>query len=503
MDLQKILESLSPTERNVLPFLRDGAELRGISAESKMKDIEVMRALQWLGNKGIIKITSSSKDVVNLGENGKLYAKSGLPEKRFLDALTGKMSLSDLKKAAKLDDNEIRICLGLLKSRYAITILGDEIEPTSEKERIMNEGFPEEKFLVKLPKNFEELNEEEKSLTERLLKRRDIIRKDVEKLKFVELTDLGKKLMAASKKTKIDLIENLTPQMLKNKTWSGKKFRRYDIKSNVPKINPGKRQPYSEFLQDVRRSLVALGFREMHGPVIELEFFNFDALFQPQNHPARDWSASYSIKNPKYGKLPKSRIVKNVKAAHENGWKTGSTGWQYSWNDKIASQLTPRAHDTAISPRFLASGVEIPGKYFSLVRCFRPDVIDATHGIEFNQLGGFVIDNDLSFRHLLGLLKQFVFEISGIEEVKFLSDYFPFTEPSVQVSARHPKFGWIELAGAGVFRPELTLPLGVKEPVIAWGFGLDRLAMIKLGIKDIRDLFSNDIDFLRKFRKVL
>jgi phenylalanyl-tRNA synthetase alpha chain len=503
MDLQKVLESLSPNERNVLPFLSDGAELHGISEESKMKDIEVMRALQWLENKGIVKINSSPRDVVNLGENGKLYVKSGLPEKRFLAALTGRMSMNDLKKATKLDDNEMRICLGLLKTRYAITILGNEIEPTSERERIMKEGFTEEEFLRKLPKNFEEFSEEEKSLAERLLKRRDIITKDVEKLKFVELTVLGKKLITASKKTKIDLIENLTPQMLKDKAWNEKKFRRYDIKSNVPKINLGKRQPYSEFLQNVRKKLVALGFKEMYGPVIELEFFNFDALFQPQNHPARDWSATYSIKNPKYGKLPKGGIVKNVKASHETGWRTGSTGWQYKWNERIASQLTPRAHDTAISPRFLAKGVEIPGKYFSLVRCFRPDVIDATHGVEFNQLGGFVIDKDLSFRHLLGLLRQFVFEITGIEKVKFLPDYFPFTEPSVQVSAFHPELGWIELAGAGVFRPELTIPLGVKESVIAWGFGLDRLAMMKLNVKDIRDIFSNDIDFLRRSRKVL
>jgi phenylalanyl-tRNA synthetase alpha chain len=503
MDLQKIVESLSPLEKNVLPFLTDGTEMRSISSHAKMKDIEVMRALQWLENKGIVKITSSSKGILALGENGKAYAQSGLPEKRFLEALTKKMTLSEIKNATKLDDNEVRICLGILKSRYAISILGDEVEPTSERERIVNEGFPEEGLLKKLPADYNQLSDDEKSFAERLLKRKDIIRKESEKLKYVEVTELGRKIIGASKGMKIELIENLTPQILRGKKWSGKKFRRYDIKSNVPKIYPGKRQPYGEFLHDVRRKLVALGFKEMQGPIIELEFFNFDALFQPQNHPARTWSANYVIKDPKYGRLPEPDLVKKVKASHENGWNTGSSGWQYEWNGKISSQLTPRAHDTAISPRYLASGVEIPGKYFSLVRCFRPDVIDATHGVEFNQLGGFVIDKNLSFGHLLGLLRQFVYEITGIKKVKFLPDYFPFTEPSVQVSAQHPKFGWIELAGAGVFRPELTWPLGVKEPVIAWGFGLDRLAMMKLGLKDIRDIFSGDIDFLRKSRMVL
>jgi phenylalanyl-tRNA synthetase alpha chain len=270
----------------------------------------------------------------------------------------------------------------------------------------------------------------------------------------------------------------------------------------VPRINPGRRQPYSEFLGEVRKKLIAMGFSEMSGPVIELEFFNFDALFQPQNHPARDWSATYRIKHPRRGTLPDRKVVIAVKNAHEKG-VAGSSGWGHRWSPKVAARLMPRAHDTAISPRFLAAGVETPGKYFSLVRCFRPDVIDATHGVEFNQLGGFVIGESLSFRHLLGLLKQFVVEITGMDEVSFTPDYFPFTEPSVQLAARHPKLGWIELAGAGVFRPELTLPLGVREPVIAWGFGLDRLAMARLNIKDIRDIFSCDIEFLRKSRMVL
>jgi phenylalanyl-tRNA synthetase alpha chain len=501
MDLQKILESLSPVERKVLPFLKDGLELREISKVSKTEGTEVMRALQWLENKGAVRVKASPKEIIDLGDNGKIYADIGLPEKRFLEVLAGKMELDAIKKATGLDDNEIRICLGLLKARYAISIDGNEVKPTSERDRVLQHGFPEEALLKKLPKGFDDLSEDEKSMVSRLIKRKDIVKKDIAKFRYVELTELGKKL-AKERVMKADLIENLTPQMLRERKWVGKGFRRYDIKTSVPRLYAGNRQPYSEFLQGVREKLVSLGFREMDGPIIELEFFNFDSLFQPQNHPARDWSATYRIKEPRYGILPERGLVLAVKKAHEGGID-GSTGWKYKWDEKIASQLMPRAHDTAISPRFLAKGVEIPGKYFSLVRCFRPDVIDAKHGVEFNQLGGFVIDEDLSFRHLLGLLKNFVFEITGIEDVKFLPDYFPFTEPSVQVSAKHPEFGWIELAGAGVFRPELTKPLGVNEPVIAWGFGLDRLAMMRLGVGDIRNLFSNDMEFLRKARKVL
>ncbi|MFH1105738.1 MAG: phenylalanine--tRNA ligase subunit alpha, partial [Candidatus Aenigmatarchaeota archaeon] len=136
-------------------------------------------------------------------------------------------------------------------------------------------------------------------------------------------------------------------------------------------------------------------------------------------------------------------------------------------------------------------------KYFQIVRCYRPDVIDATHGVEFNQMGGFVIGKDLSFENLLGLLKQFVHELIGPYEVKFTTGYFPFTEPSCEISVKHPKLGWIESAGAGMFREELTKPFGVDVPVIAWGFGIDRLGMFKLGINDIREVFSRNLEWLR------
>jgi len=297
-----------------------------------------------------------------------------------------------------------------------------------------------------------------------------------------------------------NVISALTHDIIRTGLWKSKKFKPVNV-GIVKKIGgdlpKGKRQPYAEFLMNVRRKLAEMGFKEMTGPTIELEFWNFDALYQPQNHPARDWTSSYSLKYPKFGTLPSNSIVAKVKAAHENGWKTGSTGWQYKWSEKKASQLMPRAHDTAISPRYLAKGVEIPGKYFSLVRCYRPDVIDATHGVEFYQLGGFVIAKDLNFKHLLWLLRQFTTEIAGIKEIEFAAGYFPFVEPGVEVSGKHPELGWIELAGAGIFRPEMTEPLGIKDPVIAWGFGVDRLAMHALKIKDIRELFSRNLERLR------
>ncbi len=298
-------------------------------------------------------------------------------------------------------------------------------------------------------------------------------------------------------------IDKLTPELVKTGLWAKTKIRPYNVEFVGKKIYPGKRQPYNQFLERVRTKLIELGFDEIRGQSIIQEFWNFDALYQPQNHPSRDWTETYSLKEPKYGNLPDPKLVDRVKEAHENGGKTGSTGWGYTWNPKTASKLMPVAHDTAISPKTLSmKNLKVPGKYFQVVRCFRPDVLDATHLIEFNQTGGFVVGENLSFRNLLGVLEMFAKEVAGATQVKFLPDYYPFTEMSVQMSAKHPELGWVEFGGAGMFREEMTKPLGVDAPCIAWGIGIDRLAMFKLGIKDIRYLFSTDLKWLRESEMV-
>jgi phenylalanyl-tRNA synthetase alpha chain len=136
--------------------------------------------------------------------------------------------------------------------------------------------------------------------------------------------------------------------------------------------------------------------------------------------------------------------------------------------------------------------------HFSIGRCFRPEVLDKTHLTEFNQVEGIVVDKDLTLRDLLGILERFAIDIAGADKAKFVPDYFPFTEPSVELHAYKKDFGWIEFGGSGIFRPEVTMPLGIDVPVLAWGLGIDRLFMMKAGIKDIRQLFSMDLDWLRK-----
>ena len=411
---------------------------------------------------------------MELTEEGRRYASEGLPEKRLIGLVSGgKNSIVQLKNSLP----ELDIALAWSKKRGWIRIEKGRLILVKEPS-----GYPEQDSLKMIS--------EGKPVPEEMLKTLES-----RKLVVREAPHIGEGRALHGKE-----VAGLTPALIKTGHWRNVRFRPYNIRATGEKAYPGKRHPYNRFLSQVRQKLVELGFREMPGHLIESEFWNFDALFQAQDHPSRDWTQTYSLRNPRTGSLPDRKIVSQVRQTHENGWKTGSTGWGYKWSPAKAAKLMPRAHTTACSARQLASGVDIPGKYFAISRCFRPDVIDATHGVEFNQTEGIVIDPSLDFRSLLGLLKQFALEMAGAEEVRFLPDYYPFTEPSCQLSARHPELGWVEFAGSGIFREELTKPLGIDEPVIAWGLGIDRLAMFRLGIKDIRELFTRNIGLLRKQR---
>jgi phenylalanyl-tRNA synthetase alpha chain len=159
-----------------------------------------------------------------------------------------------------------------------------------------------------------------------------------------------------------------------------------------------------------------------------------------------------------------------------------------------------RSQGTVLSAKQLPKA-KVPGKYFGVVRCFRYDRVDATHLADFYQTEGIVLGEEVNLRTLLGLLKMFAVEVAGAREFKFVPGYFPFTEPSVEAHIRHPELGWFELGGSGIFRPEVTKPLGIEVPVLAWGLGIDRMALVAMGLNDLRDLFTPDIEAVRLRRR--
>ena len=480
-------------------------ELNELVERTGLDQVAVMRAVLGLQSKGLAKLHEISERVAVLTETGERYAKIGLPERRALKVLKekGKATLDDLSRV--LSEDELKPIVGLLR-REGWAKVGKEdgklILKITEKGLNAKERPIDRALEILVEKKSVPLGEIEKLVPVKELKRRKIAKEDTVIERIVEITPTGEGLVKKGIELK-GRISILTPELIKSGKWREIEFRRFNIRAPVRRIQPGKKQPYRAFLDKLRRKLIEMGFIEMSSEsLIETQFWNFDALFQPQNHPARDWTDTYRLNYPKSGYLPERKLVENVKAAHEHGGGSGSRGWGYVWSPERAMLLMPRAHGTALDARQLAKGVEIPGKYFTIQRVFRPDVLDRTHLIEFNQVDGFVVGEDLTFRHLLGILKRFAVEIAGAKKVKFLPDYYPFTEPSVQMSAYHPELGWVEFGGAGIFREEMTRPLGIDVPVIAWGIGIDRLAMFKLGIDDIRYLFSYDLKWLREARIV-
>jgi phenylalanyl-tRNA synthetase alpha chain len=492
-------ETLLATER-----LGGKASIEEIIGESGLSSAAVMRAVVALQERTQVSVAEKKQTSLTLTDEGTLYANRGLPERRVLDALPKEgleLPISKITKEAGIPQSSIPLTLGwLVRKKWAVI---DE-KRTKIKALFSHEAPPignDEKLLQILKKKealaAEDLSPEMQAAVN-VLKRRNLLKTEEKTRRIIELTEAGWKTIKQGVEATSEVTQ-LKPEFIVTGKWREVKLQRYDIEAPVAKNWPGKKHPYLQFLDEVKQKLVTLGFREMIGPTVEASFFNFDALYMPQDHPAREIFGIYLVKSPKYANLSSDRnVIKNVKETHENGWKTGSTGWRYRYSVKEAERLILRGHGTCQSVRTLLSkNLEIPGRYFSVVRCYRPEVVDKTHLTEFDQVEGIVVDKDLTLRDLLGILKQFAVEIAGADRVKFRPDYFPFTEPSVELTAYRKGCGWIEFGGSGIFRPEVTLPLGIEEPVLAWGLGLNRLYMMRAGIDDIRKIFSQNLDWIR------
>lgn len=504
MDIDKLIDTLHPLERKILPVLDRYDNISDISKNTGLQKVEVMRALQWLQNKDIITLKEDLKELISLDTHGKKYLKEKLPENKFLETIKSKpLSLDEIKQKSELRPDEFNVSLGILKSKAAIEIKKDKgvkVAITSQGKEFLKKESLEEQFLKKtFPLNLKEVKDQDKFAFDNLKKRKKIIRVDLVKEKIPKLTSLGQKIIKKGIKSK-NVIDNLSSDILKTGEWQKKKFRRYDVKINVPEISGGKPHFVNQAIHYAKRIWMDMGFEEMVGPMVDTSFWVFDSLFTPQDHPVREMQDTFFIKNQKLGKLPNTKLVDAVKKSHENGCETGSTGWQYKWTKEEAMKNVLRTHTTSLSARTLANlkKDDLPAKFFAVGKCFRNEAINWSHLFEFNQTEGIVVDPDANFRHLLGYLKEF-FSKMGFEKARFRPAFFSYTEPSVEIDVFHPGHKkWIELGGAGMFRPEVVKPLlGFECPVLAWGPGFDRIILDYYKILDIRDLYKNNLKQLR------
>lgn len=351
--------------------------------------------------------------------------------------------LKKQKKLSKLSDNEFKVSIGVLKDKALIELANGKIVSKATKEEIIKK-FPEERLIELLPIEKEKLKDEMLLALENLKKRKDIIEIKEKSIVSFELTPLGKQI--AGREIKSDLLEELTPEIIRDWT-KGKKFRKYDLSSPVPQINGGKRHFVNQSIEYAKRIWTDLGFKEMRGTIVDSSFWIFDALFTPQDHPAREMQDTFFIKGLS-AKLPDNKIVKAVRQSHEKGVE-GSKGWNYSWQEKEAQKVVLRTHTTGLSAHTLSRLKEenLPAKYFAIGKVFRNETVDWSHGFEFYQTEGIVIDKNASLSHLLGYLKEF-YEKMGYKKIKFVPSFFPYTEPSVEIQVYHPERKiWLELGG--------------------------------------------------------
>jgi len=538
-----MVKNLHPLEIRILLSYKKGDELtiEKVEKELGFKPGNGNQALSWLAGKGLVSEIRRTKavfyEITSLGEEWKT---KGSPEERILalvrqrlaaqDRLAAqeRLSLADVAGALGMENKDIGSAFGSLSKlgvlgmdgdkKLTITLPPESLDdpaknPVLAQFAVLHELFkktaPEDGLLAEAS-----LNDEEKKFISGIAKKRGAsdaafrqIDREIVVFGFSVAQDgsvPAETAAAALKAAGIsgEEIGTLSQQMLETGSWKGKAFRSYNVKTPPTRLTPGRSNPYAKFLENVKDKLASLGFEEFDGPLVETEFWNSDALFMPQFHSARDIHDSYSLTDPaKPGEIAKAKAIEepwlsNVASAHENGGKTGSRGWSYAFDREFTRRLILRSQGTVLSAKTLPKA-KIPGKYFGIVRCFRYDRVDATHLPDFYQTEGIVLGETVNLRTLLGMLDMFAREVAGAKEVKYVPGYFPFTEPSVEVHIKHPVLGWFELGGSGIFRPEVTQSLGVDVPVAAWGIGIDRMALMALGLNDLRDLFSTNIEDVR------
>ncbi|MHC4941407.1 MAG: phenylalanine--tRNA ligase subunit alpha [Planctomycetota bacterium] len=508
-DLDEMVGGLHPLEIRLLRSLSkhaDGAET-SLAEAAGLGAAQFRRAAEWLLTKSLIQTSREQREkVVQVTERGQGYKGSGVPEDRIAEMLQekGEIPMASFKQMEGINPQEAFSAIGALKERgimavdkgMARLVPDADLSAVGETSRVLERALKEQVL-------FSGLTEEQQALVtanvHKKFRAKGIFWLEEAVSRNFALTEAGEQVAreVESRGLSGEELSKLTPEMLEDGSWRGKAFRRYNIDLAPPRSLAARKHPYRSFLDYVKWKLISLGFEEMAGPLVESEFWNMDALFMPQFHSARDIQDVYFVKEPNEEKGLDDDLVERVARTHESGGTTSSRGWNYAFDRRRTRRLVLRSQTTAVSARTMAEGPKIPGKYFAMSRCFRYDTVDATHGCDFTQVEGIVLGKELDFKTLLGILKLFAIEVAKADEVVFAPSYFPFTEPSVEAHVKHPDLGWIEMGGAGIFRPEVTSPFGVDVPVLAWGLGLDRMAMVALGIKDIRDLFSRDLDKVR------
>ena len=452
-------------EKKIIISLKDNPKQtpETLGTSTKLSPDQIRRGIEWLKLKDLAIVDESKTSLISLGKNGLESFQKGLPERRLLDLLTnGPRKLSDLQK-------ELGSVFG---PAIGISRKNNWVDATSEQISVKNPPslLPGEKTLKQIGTNTFSQEQIDKSDLSILLKRPDFIIETITKAKIITLTDSAKSIVLSDSAGAID------------------------VEATVPETFVARTHPLKDTIDEIREIFVTLGFSEIIGNMTQSSFWNFDALFTPQDHSARELQDTFYLDGISAKKIATPEQIRKVSESHKKNWR-------YFWDINEARKMVLRTHTTCVTIKHLAENKLDESRIFSLGRVFRNEKVSYKHLVEFNQIEGVVVGKDANLRNLMGIQREFYKRI-GITKIKFWPTFFPYTEPSLQTMVYNERLGkWIELFGMGIFRPEVTKPLGITKSVLAWGGGIERIAMLKYGLDDVREFYNNNLNWLRSATK--
>jgi len=460
----------------------------------------VTGAVFALEEEGLLEVTEETETDAELTAEGETYAAEGLPEVRLhraaldLGGDAEPVPMGEAIGASGLDGDLVDIALAnYARKGYGAVEAGEitadpdaDADPEAAALEVIHAGEPAEGV-------------EEAVLDQ--LERRDLLVREERTVRSATLTEAGVTALMEGVEAREE-VDRVTPEMLASGTWRDAEFAEYNVEADAETLHGGSVHPLRRMAERVTDVLVSMGFEEMEGPHADAEFWINDCLFMPQDHPARTHWDQFALDVPPMQDLPED-LMDAVEEAHREGAGEYGDGYHSPWGQQMARQVDLRGHTTSLSARYLSGEavgeIEPPARRFSVEKAYRNDEIDATHLLEFFQIEGWVMAEDLSVRDLMGTFREF-YERFGITDLRFKPTYNPYTEPSFELFGTHPETGeLIEVGNSGIFRPEMLEPLGVTADVMAWGLALERLVMLVTGAEDIRDVHGTlvDLEYLR------
>lgn len=462
-------------EKKIIHALQEKPQQTPSELESftNLSSDQIRRGIEWLRLKDIITVNETKESTLRLGKNGLESFKHGLPERRLIHSLkNGSKKLKELQKDL---GSVFGPAMGLAKKNDWIETKDDEVLLKNPPEKI-----PGETLLNRIGEGSLKQQDADKNELQALSRRPDFISETVIKNKKISLSENGKKIQLTPSDSN-DSVDTLQKTPI-------------DVEAETPQVFPARTHPLKDTIDEIREIFVTLGFTEITGNMSQSSFWNFDALFTPQDHPAREMQDTFFLDGIYAKKIATPDQIKKVSDSHKKNWR-------YYWDINEARKMVLRTHTTCLTIKHLAENKPDEAKIFSLGRVFRNEKVSYKHLVEFNQVEGVVVGKDVTLRDLMGIQREFYKRI-GITKIKFWPTFFPYTEPSLQTMVYNDRLGkWVELFGMGIFRPEVTKPLGINKPVLAWGGGIERIAMLKYGLDDVREFYNNDLGWLRSVTK--